>query len=288
MTSNTTERQIKDLLSRPIAYNRVFARIAGGATTALMLSQPWYWTQTETVRKRGGWFYKSAKEWEDETGLTRREQETARKKLKARGLIEERLRGIPATMNFRIKQERLIELLTVETTTMDKSAPADQLNPSMDETTCEITKAPDKLDQNSHTITENTQESTKQRISLDNSTKDQSMPAASIEDCHNKPNIKLGANNSVLKNISVVAKTREASAHETAAGPKLRQRPLLSDNESGPVKRIVDFYSKATGRKRVKLTDKIRKSVASRISSNELLNPYEYQRRISKWLFLVV
>lgn len=158
---------IKEQLGRPIAYNRVFAHIGGGVSAALMLSQAWYWTQTETVRKRGGWFYKSAKQWEEETGLTRREQETARRKLKGQGLLEEQLRGIPATLNFRINQERLIELLKLESvqTSLDKSVTTKQKSASsLDETSLRLTKAPDKQDQSSHSITENTQEITKQRI----------------------------------------------------------------------------------------------------------------------------
>src|SRR5688572_90399 len=266
---------IKQRLSRPVAYYRVFARIAGGATAGLMLSQAWYWTQTEIVRKRGGWFYKSAREWQDETGLTRREQETARKKLKARGLIEERLKGIPATINFRIVQESLIDLLKLDNESGEKLVTAVQSQPvSLSEMTCEITKAPDKLGQNSHSITENTQEITEQRIKLDNTTKDHRMPAASDE-IDQMATSNFGGTPSLLKD------DHQTSARKSTAAPRGRPRPPLRDTESGPVKRIFDFYCKVTGRNKL-LTPKIRKTVASRISSDEALNPDGYDEADTK------
>ena len=85
---------------RPIAFNRDFVRLGIGITGALFLSQCVYWSKR--TKSDGGWFYKTAAEWEDKTGLTRREQETARKRLKELGLIEEKLVGLPAKLHYRI------------------------------------------------------------------------------------------------------------------------------------------------------------------------------------------
>jgi uncharacterized phage protein (TIGR02220 family) len=103
------------LLDRPIAYNPAFAKlkagkIKAGPVAAVFLSQMVYWHN----RMDGGWMYKTQADIASETALTRDEQETARKRLVALGVLEEARRGVPATMHYRINAERLDTLL-VET-----------------------------------------------------------------------------------------------------------------------------------------------------------------------------
>jgi hypothetical protein len=100
---------LQSLLDRPIAFHRCFVPLTGSVQSALMLSQAVYWSQR--TRKGDGWFYKSQKEWEDETGLTRREQDSARRSLKSTGFWEEDLRKVPATMHFRVSVEKLLSSL---------------------------------------------------------------------------------------------------------------------------------------------------------------------------------
>lgn len=65
-----------------IAFRPAFVKLTGSVNAALLLSQAVYWSNwSENEADRGGWFYKSQKEWESEIGLSRREQETARKRL---------------------------------------------------------------------------------------------------------------------------------------------------------------------------------------------------------------
>ena len=71
-----------------------------------MLSQAVYWA-TRTG-ENDGWFYKTQADWEAETGLSRYEQESARKALKERGILSEELRGLPAKLWFRINPEELV------------------------------------------------------------------------------------------------------------------------------------------------------------------------------------
>ena len=52
--------------------------------------------------ERDGWFWKTAAEWQRETGLSRREQDSARRRLRALGLLEEQRRGMPAKRWFRL------------------------------------------------------------------------------------------------------------------------------------------------------------------------------------------
>ena len=98
------------LVDRPIAFQRSFVRLDVGITGALLLSQIVYWQN----RMEGNWFYKTQTDLEEETGLTRYEQEGARKKLVSCGVLEEAKRGIPAKLYFRVNQERLEELLLGE------------------------------------------------------------------------------------------------------------------------------------------------------------------------------
>ncbi|WP_336818081.1 conserved phage C-terminal domain-containing protein [Cedecea sp. MMO-103] len=100
------------LLDRPIAYQPSFAqlragKVKAGPVAAVLLSQFVYWHN----RMDGSWIYKTQAEIKRETGLSRDEQETARKRLVALGVLEEELRGVPATLHYRVNAERLEALL---------------------------------------------------------------------------------------------------------------------------------------------------------------------------------
>lgn len=115
------------LLDRPIAYNPAFAKlksgkIKSGPVAAVFLSQLVYWHN----RMDGGWMYKTQADIATETALTRDEQETARKRLVALGVLEEARRGVPATMHYRINAERLEVLLLETTQPAKKAAPQDK------------------------------------------------------------------------------------------------------------------------------------------------------------------
>ncbi len=100
---------IINYLDRPIAYHRAFVKIGTGITGAVMLSQAVYWSSR--TADRDGWFYKTQTEWEDETGMTRYEQEGARKKLKALGVLEEVKKGVPCKVFYRVNTNRIEALL---------------------------------------------------------------------------------------------------------------------------------------------------------------------------------
>jgi len=105
---------IIDLLDRPVAYHRVYRVITGSTVAAVMLSQAAYWQQVCDKSGCGdghGWWWKDRTEWEQETGLSRSEQETARKRLVQIGVLEEKRRGVPARMWYRIDIQILEEKL---------------------------------------------------------------------------------------------------------------------------------------------------------------------------------
>ena len=97
---------------RVVAYRPYFAHAFGGACNALLLSQFWFWTNTPTVKGRGdGWFWKSQQQITAETGLTRTETKTARRDLRQLGVLEEEVRGCPATVHYRVSKPVLFERL---------------------------------------------------------------------------------------------------------------------------------------------------------------------------------
>ncbi len=71
---------IKDLTgqSNVLTIPRAFIKITGDIKAALFLSQCIYWS--DKTDRKDGYFYKDYADWEDETGLTRKELDAARKK----------------------------------------------------------------------------------------------------------------------------------------------------------------------------------------------------------------
>ena len=92
---------------RPVAYFTIYATLTGSVTAELFLSQCGYWSALAD----DGWFYHTASQFTAETGLSRREQEMARRKLVALGFLEEKRDGSPAKLRFRINEPAIIEAL---------------------------------------------------------------------------------------------------------------------------------------------------------------------------------
>jgi hypothetical protein len=84
----------------PIVFHRLYIDVTGSVTAALWLAYAIYHI-SEQGADREGWFVKSQQEWLLETGLSRREQETARTRLRALNLLEER-RAPNAPLAYRI------------------------------------------------------------------------------------------------------------------------------------------------------------------------------------------
>ena len=103
---------ITTLLERTIAYHPMFRDVAGSTVGGVFLSQVYYWSTGGRIpSQRAGWFYKTGKEWQLETRLTRSEQVRARRDLKKAGLLEEKLRGRPAKLFYRLNLNRLFECI---------------------------------------------------------------------------------------------------------------------------------------------------------------------------------
>lgn len=112
--ARVTPSDVKKVLGRVIAYNTSYAFLPGVSVTgAVFLSQAFYWSNNPKSESREGWFYKKQRgydSWEAETGLSLKQQVSARKVLVGLGVIEEERRDVPAKVWYRVNCERLQEL----------------------------------------------------------------------------------------------------------------------------------------------------------------------------------
>ena len=178
---NTTIPMIKlieAMNDQPIAFNKHYVFIGCGINGALMLSQLVYWTSR--TRNKDGWIYKTHDEWTQETGLTRREQDTARKTLKLLGFLTEKKVGVPCKVHFRVERENLYKALIKYSESLDSSQlhNSAKLDAPKRQTRC--TKAPNCMHQSAkldapkrQTNTENTYreytENTSESVVIENS-----------------------------------------------------------------------------------------------------------------------
>ena len=107
-----TPSLLLDIFDEPIVFHRAFVGITGSAAAALFLSYAVYTTENLPIENEG-WFEKSHEEWRVETGLTRFEQRNARRILVEQEILIERRYGMPARLIYKVRTDRLLELLTL-------------------------------------------------------------------------------------------------------------------------------------------------------------------------------
>ena len=104
--------------SKTVSYKAEFAKALGSVPAAVMLSQAFFWQENarfKTERVKIGdevYFAKTSKEWEEETGLSKDQQHTARKVLVAAGMMKEIKYGMPAVMHFRMDVDATVDGIT--------------------------------------------------------------------------------------------------------------------------------------------------------------------------------
>lgn len=152
-----------DLLDRPIAYHRVYVTITKSVKAAVFLSQCVYWsTRPEKENKKHNWFYKTAEDWEDETGLSRKEQAGCRKILKALNILDEKLIGIPATLHYKLNIDELEKLLSKQCTSQEARFPQTS-KPVVQNVGTSCPKRRNQFSPHRETISEITAENTKEK-----------------------------------------------------------------------------------------------------------------------------
>jgi hypothetical protein len=98
-------------LERPIAFYPQLARVLGSIEAALFWQQCYYWR--DKTKRSDGFFYKTIKEFEQETTLSPHWQRKVRKQLISLGVLEEKkikANGAP-TMHFKVNAEAMQKLL---------------------------------------------------------------------------------------------------------------------------------------------------------------------------------
>jgi hypothetical protein len=103
-------QKIKAMLpNRVVGYSPDLARMVGGATTGLFLSQLLF--LSDKGANLDGWVYKSEAEMTQETNLSKREQQTARRKLLSLGVIAIMRGGWKNTYHFKVIWEKLYQVI---------------------------------------------------------------------------------------------------------------------------------------------------------------------------------
>ena len=98
--------------NRPIAIYKGLVDRLGCVKSALLLSQMIYWTRKGVnVERDDGWFFKTVEEMMFETGLSRKEQLTAKGKLKALGILDFKMAGVPAVPYYRLNLKGLTQFV---------------------------------------------------------------------------------------------------------------------------------------------------------------------------------
>ena len=105
-----TNELLLQVFDLPVSFHRCLVPITGGVTSALMLSQA-IWISQGVEQSAQGWFARSQDQWTEETGLSRWEQETARRALRGAGFLEERRIGMPAKLWYRVRAESVWQAL---------------------------------------------------------------------------------------------------------------------------------------------------------------------------------
>jgi hypothetical protein len=109
--AQTHRQKVKDMLpNRVVGYSPDLARAVGGATIGLFLNQLLF--LSDKGANPDGWVYKSEAEMGKETGLTKREQQTARRKLLSLGVIAIMRGGWKNTYHFKVLWEKLYQVIT--------------------------------------------------------------------------------------------------------------------------------------------------------------------------------
>jgi hypothetical protein len=91
-----------------------------GPAAGTFLRQLIYWVGKEHDQE--GWIYKTQREMEEETGLSRYFQEKARKILVSQGVLKERKKGVPRKLWYWVDLEALLDVMETPYSTLNQWA----------------------------------------------------------------------------------------------------------------------------------------------------------------------
>lgn len=114
-------------LGKPVTYYPNISNAIGDVRAGIFISNFFYWEGKQ--KDKEGWIYKSQKEIEHETGMSRYMQETARRKLKEVGILQEKLAGSPATKHYKFNWDLLNEIMANYIDNGDKAETINEVHP---------------------------------------------------------------------------------------------------------------------------------------------------------------
>jgi len=134
---------LQDFLKRPVAFYPALAKVLGGINEAIYLQQLMYWSDKGS--RKDGFIYKTKNEIENETCLSRYQQDNARGKLKKMGVLETKVlkaNGKP-TLHYRVAFPKVRNLLfqTLETRFSETLETDVSITESTQESTTDITSS---------------------------------------------------------------------------------------------------------------------------------------------------
>lgn len=109
-----TEAALQLLTSQGfVQYHPILADRLGSFKAALFLGHALYWARhvQSNFQSREGWFFLSAKQCTEATGLSAREQASARQLLIEHSLLTEMLSGRPAKLHYKVDLSQLAQFL---------------------------------------------------------------------------------------------------------------------------------------------------------------------------------
>ena len=101
--------ELLSIIGKPIAYYPQLAKPLGGVNASLLFGHFFYWN--DKGRSELG-VYRTADEIEVETGLSRDEQRTARRKLRERGVLIETEKRIEHRIYYKLDLDRFDEIIS--------------------------------------------------------------------------------------------------------------------------------------------------------------------------------
>jgi len=96
-----------------VLFHPTLAERLDSFKAAVWMGHALYWTRhlAKHQPRRGGWFFMTARQWQDATGLTTREQASVRALLTERGILMESIAGRPAKLHYKINLPAVTQAL---------------------------------------------------------------------------------------------------------------------------------------------------------------------------------
>lgn len=118
-----------ELMDSPIAFHRAYFTITGSMNAAILLSQFVYWHNRSP--HEGQKFYNTQEDITVDIGLTRSEQESARKLLRDKGFLTEEYERLAHRMWYKVNPEAIMEAVLAADHPMRKSSIPQCRNPAV-------------------------------------------------------------------------------------------------------------------------------------------------------------